>query len=104
MEAQTETIFFDENWDYIRQCAQCRAKEIAAITHDYDEEPDYEQEIYIYIWQHAAQYIPRRGKPTTYIAMLAKTAKKRILRQLNNRKNQILREAQRIDDLRRRKQ
>ncbi|MBQ9502850.1 MAG: hypothetical protein IJU70_11885 [Lentisphaeria bacterium] len=85
--------FITKHMDYAMQCASCRAIEIAEITGRYRETEDFRQEILLLLIRRAPSYNPERGKPTTFISMIAVTAKKRILRRLHRTKNRIITDA-----------
>jgi len=85
--------FVEENMDYILQCAECRAVEIAEQTGLFRDVEDFKQEVVVLILRRAHSFDPRRGKPATFISMLAKTAQRRILRRLRRSKNRMIRDA-----------
>ena len=85
--------FIEENMDYILQCAKCRAIEIGETTGLFGDVEDYTQEIIVWIIRRAPSFDPRRGKPSTFISMIAGTAKRRILRRLRRSKNRMIRDA-----------
>ena len=88
--------FFEKNFSYIKECAECRAREITNLLNTKDDFQDYVQDIYIWVMKRADKYDPQRSKPTTYIAMITQTAKKRIIRKCLRKKNRILSDAKRF--------
>ena len=85
--------FVTRHLEYIQQCANCRAIEIAETAGRFADVEDYRQEILVWIVRRQHLFNARRGKPTTFIAMTAETAKKRILRRLRRGKNRIINDA-----------
>ena len=85
--------FISRHITYAKQCANCRAIEIAEITGRYADTEDFKQEFLMWLVRRAHSYNSQRGKPTTFISMTAATAKKRILRRLRRAKNRIIADA-----------
>ncbi len=85
--------FITRHMTYVMQCANCRAIEIAETTGRFGDVEDFRQEILMYLVRLAPAYNPGRGKPSTFISMMAVTAKKRILRRLRRTKNRIITDA-----------
>ena len=83
-------LFVEQNFPYIKECAECRAREIAEILGNRSDIDDHIQDIYYWICKRAVSYDPKRGTPKTFIAMAAVTAKKRILRKYLRKKNRMI--------------
>lgn len=91
-------MFFEKNYSYIDACATCKAIEIATELKAFSDVQDFRQEILLWICRRGHLYNQMRSSPTTFIAMLTDTAKKRILRKFRRKKNWIIKSAEKIED------
>lgn len=77
------SMIVDEFMEYIIQCAECRAVQVARASQDWSSVQDYQQDIVLYVIRHANAFNQNKGKPKTFIDLLARRAAINIIRHIN---------------------